>query len=198
MKRKGFTLAEVLISLAIIGVVAALTMPNLTTDVQAAKIGPKLGKAASMFEQANEALLNDEGVDVITDTEYSATEYSAALCKHIKATDTGGGLHSKDGVDYTLAFYDKPSGGDAPHQKRIGNVVIDINGTDIGPNTSATDLFYFELYDDGSLRPKGGVAWAGSSTDKTWKDNCKKGVVPSDPDFCAGHIFENNMKVLYK
>ena len=54
MKRKGFTLSEVLITLGIIGVVAALTLPSLISDTSSAQIGPKLGKAVSMFEQANE------------------------------------------------------------------------------------------------------------------------------------------------
>ena len=58
MNRQGFTLAEVLITLGIIGVVAALTAPVLVQNTGSAKIGPKLAKAISTFEIANENLLN--------------------------------------------------------------------------------------------------------------------------------------------
>ena len=68
MKKSGFTLAEVLITLAIIGVIAALTLPGLMTDTASAQIGPKLAKAVSMFEQGNESLLNTFSVDSLTDT----------------------------------------------------------------------------------------------------------------------------------
>ena len=67
MKRFGFTLAEVLITLGIIGVISALTLPSLLNDTQGAQVGPKLGKAVSMFEQANQALLTDNNVDSISD-----------------------------------------------------------------------------------------------------------------------------------
>ena len=46
MKRlKGFTLAEMLITLAILGVVAAMTIPPLNTSVQKNQVGPSLKKA---------------------------------------------------------------------------------------------------------------------------------------------------------
>ncbi len=37
MRKTGFTLAEVLITLGIIGVVAAMTIPTLMTNIKAAK-----------------------------------------------------------------------------------------------------------------------------------------------------------------
>ena len=68
MLKKGFTLAEVLVTLAIIGVVAAITLPTLMSNTTNAQIGPKLAKAVSMFQQANTALLNEYSVDILTDT----------------------------------------------------------------------------------------------------------------------------------
>ena len=53
MKKYGFTLAEVLITLGILGVIAALTIPGLMLDSRRAQIGPKLAAAVSAFEQAN-------------------------------------------------------------------------------------------------------------------------------------------------
>lgn len=66
MKKIGFTLAEILITLSIIGVVAALTAPSLVKNTSAAKIGPKLAKASSMLELANQNMLNQMNVDTLT------------------------------------------------------------------------------------------------------------------------------------
>lgn len=62
MKRFGFTLAEVLITLGIIGVVAALTAPALVQNAGTAKIGPTLSKVVSTLENANEQMMHDEDV----------------------------------------------------------------------------------------------------------------------------------------
>ena len=60
MKKFGFTLAEVLITLGIIGVVAALTAPALVQSAGTAKVGPTLSKVVATLENANEQLLHDE------------------------------------------------------------------------------------------------------------------------------------------
>ena len=65
MKKLGFTLAEILITLGIIGVVAALTAPALVQNAGSAQIGPKLAKAVSTFELANQNLLNDANMDTL-------------------------------------------------------------------------------------------------------------------------------------
>lgn len=53
--QNGFTLAEVLVTLAIIGVVAALTLPNLLVNNQYKAVGTKLAKFLSTTEQATRA-----------------------------------------------------------------------------------------------------------------------------------------------
>ena len=51
-KFKGFTLAEVLITLGIIGVVAAMTMPTLINSTQGAQYKTAYKKALSVLSQA--------------------------------------------------------------------------------------------------------------------------------------------------
>ena len=51
-EKNGFTLAEVLITLGIIGVVAALTAPQLNSNVAGQKIGPSLSTFSKTFEDA--------------------------------------------------------------------------------------------------------------------------------------------------
>lgn len=57
MKRfkKGFTLAEVLITLSIIGIIAAIVMPSVIASYQYKTIGVKLSKFMASTEQASRA-----------------------------------------------------------------------------------------------------------------------------------------------
>lgn len=59
--KKGFTLAEVLITLGIIGVVAAMTTPALMTNYQKRSFVSKLQKAISTINQAYMLSYNDLG-----------------------------------------------------------------------------------------------------------------------------------------
>ena len=59
---KGFTLAEVLVTLTIVGVIAALTLPSLSLNVQKQQIGPALAKAINTLEYANKLALEQNQV----------------------------------------------------------------------------------------------------------------------------------------
>ena len=218
MKKNAFTLAEVLVTLGIVGVVAALTLPNLMSDTTSAQIGPKLAKAVSSFEQANQAMLNDNGVDSLDDGGLANTQQLLVqnLQRYLKgASDGDNTFTTKDGISYIITIPVKasrtvPNPQDPPHMQRIGGnitgVIIDINGANQGPRESATDRFYFSLWNDGSLRPIGGTNWNGEATSRSggtlhWTTKCPVGAVPADEvarQCCTGHIFENNFKVLYK
>ena len=211
MKKNGFTLAEVLIVLAIIGTIAAITLPALMTDTTSAQIGPKLAKAVSMFEQANEALLNANSVDTLSDAGLtsSVATYTDELSRHLKGAANGATFLTKDGMlyTYTISAANPANTSDPGHMQRIGDVTVDINGSS-KPNVDGTDIFYFTWWNDGSLRPKGATNWGGEldkennyvGGDVTWTSKCPRaenGAV-TDYTFCAGHVFENNLKVLYR
>ena len=234
MKKNGFTLAEVLITLGIVGVVSALTIPTLMSNTTKEQIGPKLAKAVSAFEQANQALLNAYSVDSLTDArlvDYTAavgsaqasssiTDYPPALQKYMKlTTKTENSVNyyiSKDGVSYEFKQDTTAIGGidtsEPAYMQRIGDVVIDIDGPGHGKDLAATDKFYFSWWNDGSLRPKGAINWngtaiAGGADHWNNDDTCPEGSEPSTTtpaggvapaEYCAGHIFENNLKVLYE
>ena len=68
-KRFGFTLAEVLITLGIIGVVAAMTIPTLVKNYQKTVWVNQLKKSVSTIEQGFQKMMADDGVTKLEDTE---------------------------------------------------------------------------------------------------------------------------------
>ena len=66
--RLGFTLAEVLITLGIIGVVAALTMPALVAKYRNLVYVTRLKKAYSTLENGFKKMLADDEVQYLSDT----------------------------------------------------------------------------------------------------------------------------------
>ena len=62
MIKKGFTLAEVLITLGIIGVIAALTIPHLFNNTKNAHLGSQYAKAISTLENSIGIYLYDNNV----------------------------------------------------------------------------------------------------------------------------------------
>jgi prepilin-type N-terminal cleavage/methylation domain-containing protein len=226
MKKFGFTLAEVLITLGVIGVIAALTIPTLHANTASAQVGPKLAKAVAMFEQANEQLLNEYQVDALTDTGLIAassstapTTYAEALSNHLKISKYTGASHSfandeskfgtvtikddgfswqtNDGMVYYISFWSTDIRNTTPHKNRVGVVFIDINGA-AQPNLVASDGFGFTLMNDGSLEPMGSGSDYGYSSSVNWEDDCQNGETPDIYHACTASIFANNLKVLYK
>lgn len=68
-KRFGFTLAEVLITLGIIGVVAAMTIPTLMSNIQDKELQTKMRKEYSVLSNALQLIRSDNGgsfVDAIS------------------------------------------------------------------------------------------------------------------------------------
>lgn len=72
----GFTLAEVLITLGIIGVVAAMTMPNLVANYQKKVWVIQLKKDVSFIQNAYKNILAIEGVDRLADTPICYSKYN--------------------------------------------------------------------------------------------------------------------------
>lgn len=91
MKKFGFTLAEVLITLGIIGVISALTTPVLIQNTGTAQVGPKLAKAVSAFEIANQNMMMEAGAETLDganafvgDSDDDVVNYINNLSKYMK------------------------------------------------------------------------------------------------------------------
>ena len=62
-KKSGFTLAEVLITLSVIGVVAVVTMPAMYVDMQNRVNGAKLASTVSEVENAFKNVIIENRAD---------------------------------------------------------------------------------------------------------------------------------------
>ncbi len=97
----GFTLAEVLITLGIIGVVAALTMPSLTASYRKKVVETRLQKFYSVMQQAVTLSEVDNGDRSVWLATYSAAPdkkewYEQYLGPYIKSTKVTAGTNGRD------------------------------------------------------------------------------------------------------
>ena len=93
MRKTGFTLAEILITLGVIGIVAAITLPGLNSNVNTRKVGPALAKAVNTLENANHTALMEESentLDGITLTyESEPNDYLNRIAKYLSGEYAG-------------------------------------------------------------------------------------------------------------
>lgn len=89
-KRLAFTLAEVLIVVGIIGVVASITIPSLIHNYQKQKTQVSLKKALSVLSQAILSMATDNGGS-IKGIYLTESDFRDILAKYIKATKTCSG-----------------------------------------------------------------------------------------------------------
>lgn len=154
-KRFGFTLAEVLITLGIIGVVAAMTMPTLMNSTQGAQYKAAYKKGLSALSQAitlNVALddynFATAGTGTADGSVYAALKNRMNVVKTTAGTTgypitidsaAGAGSAINDGTNYTLFFNDgivfsfPQASKDCTNDATIGTVnvckgFIDVNG----------------------------------------------------------------------
>ncbi len=214
--KHGFTLAEILITLGIIGVVAALTAPSLVQNSGSAQVGPKLAKFSSSFEVANEKMLLDTGASRVKPIEgQNNAEKEKAYIKQLSnfmritpRTDVssrsltnydgskndfnkgGSSFYTNDGGWAFISFDEGTENLSTPvHLQNIGTVYYDINGIS-APNALGKDVFIYNLYNDGHLEPNG--------VSGEWNGKCDKDGVTDNGMTCCGSIYENNLKVIYQ
>ena len=168
----AFTLAEVLIVLAIIGVVAALTIPMLMNNYQKTQQVVALKKVYSQITEAIDRLVVDENVEKFSDTtlhDQTTADAKAFFKKYFRVSKFCAP------EDYASCFsdvtsLDKSNFGSPAQDKTCvilkdgtsiclgisdnGNLppvfVVDTNGLN-KPNIGGRDIFSFDAYWDGSL-----------------------------------------------
>ncbi len=180
----GFTLAETLITLVIIGVIAALTVPTLINKTQNNENASRVKKAYSVLQNSIHKIALDEGYpqgdySFVSDTNsfFDAFEKSVSTMKRCKGSNgcfvssihklNGGSdsIHANtnavittDGIAYTFAYGygNKGEFGVLPEDldKFLGRFWVDVNG-DKKPQIIGKDLFAFVLIQGKGILPAG-------------------------------------------
>ena len=158
LKRKvAFTLAEVLITLGIIGIVAAITLPSLIQNYQKKETVAKLKRVYSVLQQATLSAQNDYGE--VNDWDFSdayefGQKYYVPYLKTIQNynktttynyTDLAGELHSSKAILFVLADGTFVHILLCPEYQVPFHILVDLNGKR-GPNILGRDLFAFSYY----------------------------------------------------
>ena len=184
IRRVAFTLAEILITLGIIGVIAALTIPALINNTQNRELQAALKKGYSQLAQALELMKSDLGEDILPQN-YPAGTFKPIYCKYFKSLKNGLILGGKPDEDtggnamvfenyktYNLSqtvktvFFDDGqfilSDGTLIMIENPGGmsarqiyITIDVNGMNKKPNVYGRDLFTFQITNEGKFLPMG-------------------------------------------
>ena len=88
-KKTAFTLAEVLITLGIIGIVAALTMPAVINNTQDIEFKSMFKKQYSTISQAFQRVYFDLGYEIDTSDWTQMPDYICALADVLKVAESG-------------------------------------------------------------------------------------------------------------
>ena len=161
MKKFGFTLAEVLITLGIIGVVAAMTLPTLFGNIQKRQTVSRLQKVYAELKQATK-ISSDEngdpsGWDYTLTNEEFIKRYFAPYLKisevnvdhtftDLKGRSNGWFFKSAHPTFITMSgafvmFYH------TPHFSAKNHLLVDINGK-TPPNRMGKDVFAFTFLNE--------------------------------------------------
>ena len=147
---KAFTLAEVLITLVVIGVIAAITVPTLMAHHRKTEAAGRIKKFYSNMSNTLRLAETNEGVpaqnwdfDRLTEEEFF-NKYLAKYMSYNKAVvETRG--HSSAYWDYTVYLNDGTIMGLGYDGSEAMCFYIDING-DKKPNEFGRDVFEIDLF----------------------------------------------------
>lgn len=219
LKKAAFTLAEVLITLGIIGVVTAMTMPSLIQNYQEKATVTKLKKCYSLVSQAYVSILNDEGgSDTLqAGDDLEMMEKFGKYLKYQKTCGrnkgcfpnvtyksvTGNGYSKWEDdttdrsrailTDGTLIMFNKSAmwGGNEGNYL-YAQIYVDINGFK-GPNQLGRDFFYFYISPE-KIVPGGAKALEEKKEDQKFTKNC----IQQNGYACAAWVIYNeNMDYLH-
>ena len=217
MKKQAFTLSEVLITLSIIGIVAALTVPNMVNNYQKEAQAIQIRKAVNEMTNAVDLLMTEEGKTKFSQTSVFtgkqpdgspgsltnfikshfkvAAEYNAFASKYKSIS----GAHSPFACDGSQFLLSNGVGLCVKTSNNQLHVYVDTNGQD-KPNISGRDLFAYYVNSQGQVVGDNGSS-SGSSTDEygystgdSSGDTCLDGTKGAG---CLTRLMGSNWKMNY-
>lgn len=194
--RFGFTLAEVLITLGIIGVVAAFTLPVIINNIQHKQLEAGLKKNYSMISQVFDKYEVDIGERPNAGM-FLGKSFKKNIMPYFNVlTDCGSGRFFENNIcmpsgDDPYKTYDGHNGfGIYAAYAEEGSLIltdgsflrfyhqdwgwthcmiaVDVNGFGKKPNRAGFDLFVFELTKDGKILPVGAPGTSYAIDDNLW------------------------------
>ena len=191
--KRAFTLAETLITLTIIGVIAAVTIPTLVSKYQKHSYVTGLKKAYSSLSNTMALAMHDDevleydsswsgGINWSRSQENIINKYMKVVktCEYpnlgdcVEVRDSGYSIQSYNTTIYVTA--------DGMTWGTTHGFAVDINGKK-GPNQWGRDIFWFEIADydqngvaQGTVMPVGSKLYA-----KYWGDSNYWNYNPSSP-----------------
>ena len=175
---KAFTLAEVLVTLGIIGVVSAMTVPSLMQNYQRQSYVTQLHKVYNEFQQAsvqymterNALNLKEAGLTTNDEVNNWLKKYFKIVqeCDSMDNCFAAESVYKKlngtivDGYDRSNKSFVLASGASVraiinSDGDRLLSIGVDINGQK-GPNIQGRDLFWIYLYNNGVVDDYGTYA----------------------------------------
>lgn len=215
----AFTLAEVLITLGIIGVVAALTIPTLISNHQKKVYVTQLKKSVNSVSNGVRLILAEHNVDKLSDTDFllhvSHQNHEAVvgsyITKYFNVVDSEY-LYSqsrtykllspsKTSYNYILNCYlMKLADGSEICLSGNGNqylsAYIDINGFEKLPNTSGLDFFEVNFDDNGVVNAKETYNHRYQPVSYL-QDRCYQNGQGDAPEYCFKLIMHDNWEITY-
>ncbi len=173
MTKNAFTLAEVLITLGIIGIVAALSMPAVMGNYQKKNYVTSLHKVYNEISQALEQVMTDKNAETVEEAglttqaalnswvmdyfrvshncQGDSTKCMAPNNQYRKLNDTNSFMTSRTGHNYfglSSGAVIRPLLANEGY-KRF-NILVDTNGKK-APNTLGRDVFFIGIYNNGVI-----------------------------------------------
>ena len=160
MNKQGFTLSEILITLGVIGVVAAITLPTVIKNYQKAQTVNRLKETYSLLSQAFTRAISDHDTPKNWDygnnnTDFFVENYLAPYIKIINKSTSAPEHYTISGGKLTdIAYENRPhyylaNGVEltlSPYVSDVNVIFIfaDLNGKKL-PNRLGKDCFFFQI-----------------------------------------------------
>ena len=225
MRLKGFTLTEALVTMSIVGAIAAITIPIINTNAQRADMEARFAKVVNDLKNANSMLISENDAKSLRsvcninaeDGEWTqSNKYLRALSRVYKMK---GGINTRAvrynsivsnvNINPNCGWYYMTVGGNvALFPRGVGDftdmfqVLIDLNGPNRGPNRMGRDLHFFVVdKETGNVSGYGSAQAApfrqgGHHVSDRSSTNCNENRI-SKVFTCTGSITDNGGRIVY-
>ena len=164
----AFTLAETLIVMGIIGIVSALTLPNLNSSTGEKE---KVAKVKKIYQNLNDAAGRavavygkmDEWIMLDSSSEDQEKRRFERITEFMKVSKSNASNQTAILADGTLLKFSQISSSECGTDKMMydnlqycGEILVDIDGNNKGKNEFGVDIFYFNISTDGIIVPNDG------------------------------------------